>query len=78
MHWSKKFPKPHPEAIWCDECLRWETGMKRFERPPEPLGAKTFWGVARGIHKIAFLIHEVGDRFQIRANIRNGVFDARS
>lgn len=76
-NWRKKFARPTPESVWCDECLRWETGNTRFERPPETFGARIFWAVARLLHGVAYAIHGIGDRFQIRANIKNGVFDSR-
>jgi hypothetical protein len=76
--WRKKFPRPNPEAVWCDECLRWETGTGgRFKSPRETVATRVLHLVASGVHWVGFRIHEVGDRLQIRDNIKKGVFDAR-
>lgn len=82
IDWRKKFPKPHPEAMWCDECMRWETGTGgRFSRPTIAFGARFFEGLSDAVMffplRISSVLHDQAERCQVRANIRNGVFDAR-
>jgi hypothetical protein len=76
--WRKKYPRPTPESVWCDECLRWETGHGPFDRPSEPRAAKLLYAIARWVWRLGSWFTNRADYYQIQANIKNGVFDVRN
>ena len=81
INWRKKFKRPTPDSVWCDECLRWETGSKRFERPAVPMLAKLLELLARVVMwpgmRISFWLNDRAEEIRVRANIKTGEFDAR-
>lgn len=81
IDWRKKLPRPHPDAVWCDECLRWETGDGRFDRvriSPVTFALEKLAKVARWPgEKVASVLVDLAEHFQVRANIKNGVIHVR-
>lgn len=81
IDWRKIYPRPHPDAVWCDECLRWETGDGRFDRVKPSRLASALEKLAKVARwpgeKVAAVLGDCAERLQVRANIKNGVFHAR-
>lgn len=80
IDWRKRFPRPE-DSVWCDECLRWEIGDGRFERPAVPASARVLYALSRAArwpgNRVADLLTDAADTIQVQANVKNGVFHAR-
>lgn len=79
IDWRKRFSYPRPDAIWCAECLRFETGAGRFKRVAKLYSARVLETLARIVRwpgdKLAGWITDGAETCQVHANIQNGVFD---
>lgn len=79
INWRKRMKYPRAGAIWCDECLRFETGPGNFARPPKSRVSRVLYGLARAVmlpgNKVAEWLTDRAEEVQVCANIRNGVID---
>ena len=79
MNWRKRYPKPDPDALWCDDCLRWEIGDGRFPKV-EPSRIAEFLArvLVVPLRRATGKLEELTEWLQIRKNMATGAFVVRT